>query len=230
MSARPLKLIVFDVDGTLIDSQAHIIGAMQQAFAECDIAAPARSEILACVGLSLDIGMLRLAPQASLAKREQLVTAYKDAFADMRRSLGAQAAPFYPGAYETLMRLAHWPGVVLGVATGKSKRGLDGIIEAHALEGMFVTRQVADFHPSKPHPAMLLAALDETGVSAQDAVMVGDTSFDMDMARDAGTGAIGVSWGYHSAASLTSADLIVDDFAALESALAQPWPLLGVKT
>jgi phosphoglycolate phosphatase len=100
---------------------------------------------------------------------------------------------------------------------------LDKLIEAHDLGGMFVTRQVADFHPSKPHPAMLREALRETGVAAENAVMVGDTSFDMEMAQAAGITGIGVRWGYHPAERLTAARHMLDRFDALPALLATIW-------
>jgi phosphoglycolate phosphatase len=115
---------------------------------------------------------------------------------------------------------------VLAVATGKSKRGLDALIENHGFQGWFMSRQVADFHPSKPHPSMLEAIIAETGIPAAQAVMVGDTTFDMEMARAVGMGAIGVSWGYHPADRLI-ADEIIDDFASLSGALAR---ILGAET
>jgi phosphoglycolate phosphatase len=109
------------------------------------------------------------------------------------------------------------------VATGKSQRGLDALIASHGLEGLFLTRQVADHHSSKPHPSMLLAALRETGVDAADAVMVGDTSYDMDMAQAAGIRSIGVSWGYHEPAALTAAHCVIDRFDELPARLEEIW-------
>ena len=115
--------------------------------------------------------------------------------------------------------------MVLGVATGKSRRGLDHILAAHALQGAFATCQVADDHPSKPHPSMVLAALAETGVDPSMAVMIGDTSFDMEMGRSAGVATLGVSWGYHPVADLLGAGAtrVIDGFAALVPALDQMW-------
>ena len=136
---------------------------------------------------------------------------------------GEVSSPFYPHARETLETLHAHPNMLLGVATGKSRRGLDKLIEAHELGGMFVTQQVADFHPSKPHPAMLLEALSETGVDAANAVMVGDTSFDMEMAQAAGITGIGVRWGYHLATRLTAARHMLDSFEALPSLLGTIW-------
>jgi phosphoglycolate phosphatase len=108
------------------------------------------------------------------------------------------------------------------VATGKSQRGLDALIEGHDL-GMFVTRQVADHHPSKPHPSMILTAMSETGIPPADTVMIGDTTFDMDMGRAAGVTTIGVDWGYHPAAHL-GADHMLAEFAALPDLLRRIWP------
>jgi phosphoglycolate phosphatase len=107
---------------------------------------------------------------------------------------------------------------MLAVATGKSKRGLDKLIESHGLEGYFLSQQVADFHPSKPHPAMVEACLAETGINAAQAVMIGDTTFDIDMGRAAGVKTIGVSWGYHPVETL-NADTIIHSYDALLGAI-----------
>jgi phosphoglycolate phosphatase len=96
------------------------------------------------------------------------------------------------------------------MATGKSRRGLDRMIAHHGLGGYFQSTQVADNHPSKPHPSMLDATLSETGVLAQNAVMIGDTSYDMIMGKAAGFHTVGVSWGYHSVEELADANVIVD--------------------
>ena len=216
----PPRLVIFDVDGTLVDSQGDIVASMTVAFLTAGLAVPARSDILGIVGLSLDVAMARLAPGADTAR---MVGTYKDSYADLRATKGAASSPLYPGARAALEHFAGRDGVRLGVATGKSKRGLDGLIEAHGLEGMFVTRQVADFHPSKPHPSMIRAALGETGVTARDAVMVGDTRFDMDMAANAGVAAIGVTWGYHPRGQLSAAHCLVDGFEGLPAAVDKVW-------
>ncbi|RKE96471.1 HAD-IA family hydrolase [Sulfitobacter guttiformis] len=216
MSATPLRLVIFDVDGTLVDSQADILGAMQLAFDGQGMVTPARDQVLSVVGLSLDVLMRELAPEADADTQARLVQGYKDAYMALRADQGAVlSSPFYPQAREVLEHLHARPDIVLGVATGKSRRGLDKLIEAHGLQGMFVTQQVADFHPSKPHPAMLSAALEEAGVQAKNAVMVGDTSFDMEMAQAAGITGIGVRWGYHPATRLTAAQHMIDRFDAL---------------
>lgn len=214
-----MKLVVFDVDGTLIDSQHQIHAAMTQAFQSEGLAPLPLSQVLQIVGLSLPEAIARLVPDADGARQARLVAAYKAAF-QMRRLMG-EPSPLYPGALECLDQLSARDDCLLAIATGKSRRGLTAMIEAHALQGRFVSLQTADDHPSKPHPAMLEAALDETGIAPGDAVMIGDTSFDMQMGRSAGMAAFGVSWGYHEDDVLIQAGaaLVARDFAGLTEAL-----------
>ena len=221
-----LRLVLFDLDGTLIDSQTHIIAAMETAFKALSVPAPERAAILGIVGLSLPQAMLRLAPQADAAVRAELVEAYKQAFFDLRQAGDPRAAsPLYPGARAALDVLHGQDSTLLGIATGKSRRGTQAVLAAHGLGPYFVTRQVADDHPSKPHPAMVLAALDDTGVLARDAVMIGDTEYDMQMAVAAGVAAIGVAWGYHSVEALRAAGAraVITHFDALAPALEALW-------
>ena len=222
--STPLRLVIFDVDGTLVDSQADILSAMGAAFDAVGAPLPPRADVLAMVGLSLDVIFPRMLPAADGATHARMAEAYKDAYVALRAAGGvARSSPLYPGALETLRSLHAIPEVLLGVATGKSRRGLDKLIEGHALDGVFVTQQCADFHPSKPHPAMVQAALAETGIAAEHAVMVGDTTYDLDMAAAAGVLGIGVSWGYHPAAVLRDKAPVIDDFSALHAALDQLW-------
>ena len=219
-----LRMVIFDVDGTLVDSQGDILAAMGMAFASIDQPAPTRADVLGIVGLSLDVAMPRLAPDLGAADHEQLVTGYKASYAELRTKTGAaQSSPLYPGALETLRILHAQPELLLGVATGKSRRGLDKLIEAHGLDGLFVTQQVADTHPSKPHPSMLLEAMAETGLEPHQTLMVGDTTYDMEMAAAAGVPFIGVSWGYHPASALHHAVHVLDHFDALPELVAQIW-------
>lgn len=216
----PLKLIIFDVDGTLVDSQNDIVAAMSHAFCKADLVAPSKSQVLSIVGLSLDHAMRTLAPDAHAETHLEMVEWYKEAYTQLRSQSGAaQSSPLYPGALRVLKELQNWPETLLGIATGKSRRGLDKLMQAHDLYQYFINTQVSDHHPSKPHPAMLLAALEETGVEAEHAVMIGDTSFDMDMAKAAGIRAIGVTWGYHSVEKLHAADTVIDRFDDLTNAL-----------
>lgn len=216
-----LGLVVFDMDGTLVDSQHMILGAMTSAFDRAGHPPPGRAEILGIVGLSLPEAMAVLAPRLSPAEALRLVDHYRE-ISISRREAGEETAPLYPGARAALDRLAADPSLLLGVATGKARRGLDHVLAMHDIGGHFVTLQTADSHPSKPHPSMLLSALGETGLAAECAVMVGDTEFDMVMGKAAGFATIGVAWGYHPRERLAAAgaDRVIEDFAELDAALA----------
>lgn len=212
----PLRLVIFDVDGTLVDSQNDIVAAMTAAFEGIGAPVPTHTQILGIVGLSLDVAMARLAPALAASDHVAMVDGYKAAYMGMRAQTGAaQSSPMYAGAMDTLQQLDRTEGILLGIATGKSKRGLDKLIEAHDLQRMFVTRQVADFHPSKPDPSMILQAMADAGTAPENTFMVGDTSFDMEMAANAGVRGIGVTWGYHPRPSLIKAWNIIDNFDAL---------------
>lgn len=216
-----LRLVIFDVDGTLIDSQAHILAAMQAAFADHGLPAPPRAATLAIVGLSLPVAIARLVPDHPEA-HAGLVTAYKDAFSTLRRSPeGAALSPLFPGARAALDQLAAEDHTLLAIATGKSRRGMDHILELHGLGGLFQSVQVADDHPSKPHPSMIAACLRETGTDPRRAVIVGDTTYDVEMGLAAGIHALGVTWGYHPPEALlrAGAGALLDSFAALPTAL-----------
>lgn len=223
MSAA-LRLVIFDVDGTLVDSQGDIVAAMSMAFDAVGQAAPAREVILSIVGLSLHVAMERLAPDLEAAQHNIMVEAYKDGYMTLRAQTGAaESSPLYPGALNALRLLRAQPDTLLGIATGKSKRGLDKLIEAHDLQGYFITQQVADTHPSKPHPSMILTAMRDTGVNAENTVMIGDTTFDMEMAIAAGVPFIGVSWGYHRPEMLHGAARLVEAFDGLPRSLEYIW-------
>ena len=210
-----MKLAVFDVDGTLVDSQALILGAMTQAMEGVGLPALDREQVLSIVGLSLPIAVATLLPYQPEARQNEVVAGYRAAF--MSRRMDDEAA-LYPGARACLDALAGRDDLLLGIATGKSRRGLDAMLDHHGLRGRFVTLQTADNHPSKPNPAMLLAACDEAGVDPAKAVMIGDTSFDMQMALNAGTAALGVGWGYHPHSALTELGIAVaDDFGQLQT-------------
>ncbi|MFA6219294.1 MAG: HAD-IA family hydrolase [Erythrobacter sp.] len=198
-----LRLAVFDCDGTLVDGQAAICETMEQAFATAGLPQPDRHAVRRMVGLSLPYALRELAPDASEDQRARALEAYKQGYRALRLS-GALHEPLYEGMADLVARLAG-AGWLLGVATGKSDRGLNACLESHGIRQHFVTLQTADRHPSKPHPAMLEAALYEAGVGPAQAVMIGDTSFDMEMARAAHVRAIGVDWGYHQPHELIDA-------------------------
>ncbi len=217
----PVKLVIFDCDGTLVDSQHMIVAAMSDAFASEGLIAPERERVIGVVGLSLGIAVARLVPDGcELDHVDRLTEAYKAAFAERRRRPD-HAEPLYPGVREALAKLSARDDVFLGIATGKSRRGVDAVLEREGLAKVFATIQTADTHPSKPHPSMIMSAMQETAALAEDTVMIGDTTFDMEMARGAGTTAIGVSWGYHPADALHAAGAhhVTADCAELEETL-----------
>jgi phosphoglycolate phosphatase len=219
------KLALFDCDGTLVDSQNIIIACMRAGFAADGLAPPDDESIRRIVGLSLPIAVAHLLPpDASEPRRvERIVDAYKSEFTQSR-TRPEHHEPLFPGVLETLQTLEE-AGWLLGVATGKTRRGLDAVLALHGLSNRFVTLQTADRCRSKPDPEMVHMAVIEAGASVDRAsgltatrtVVIGDTSFDMLMARSAGAKAVGVSWGYHPTDELVAAGAaaIIHSFEAL---------------
>jgi len=225
----PLRLVVFDCDGTLIDSQHMIVAAMAHAFAAHGLAELPRERVLSIVGLSLDEALAALLPQAEAGFRRRVTDSYRDAFFEVRQRADL-AEPLFPGARAAIDALHARGDVLLGIATGKSQRGLAHALETHGLRDYFVTLQTADDAPSKPHPEMLHRAMRAAGAGAADTVLIGDTSYDIEMARAAGTHAFGVDWGYHPAEMLrqSGAHQVLSSFAALAPALDTLWDEAGV--
>ena len=195
---------MFDCDGTLVDSQVNIVRAMAESFVRFGLPAPDPHDIRQGVGLSLFEIMAVLVPDADGALHGRLAETYRGVYHCLRAEGTLAVEPLYPGVRDGLAELSE-RGWALGVATGKSDRGLALILEHHDLAHQFVTLQTADRHPSKPHPAMLDLAMAEVGTVPGDTVMIGDTSFDMAMGRAAGVRAVGVDWGYHAAPDLLAA-------------------------
>ena len=197
------RLVIFDCDGTLVDSQANICLAMEDCFTRAHLEPPDRHAIRRVVGLNLIQAMAVLRPDADAEAHQLLAEDYKNAFHRLRGA-GLVEEPLYPGIAELVARLDA-DGWLLGVATGKSDRGLRMCLDRHGLSHHFVTLQTADHHPSKPHPAMLQAAMSEARVGPEGTWVIGDTAFDIGMARAAGVRAIGVDWGYHEPEELVAA-------------------------
>ena len=197
------RLAIFDCDGTLVDGQANICLAMEECFARAGLEKPERERTRPVVGLSLFEAMQARLPEAEHEFHLTLAEDYKQAFHRLRAQ-GRVEEPLYDGIVELVQELESelW---LLGVATGKSDRGLTLCLEHHGLHQCFVTLQTADRHPSKPHPSMIEQAMAEAGAEPQSTIMIGDTSYDMATARAAGVTAIGVTWGYHEAQELSEA-------------------------
>lgn len=196
-------LVIFDCDGTLIDSQNAIVSAMTHAFASQNLSAPPRRRTLSVVGLSLPEAIAILAPQHSLETQAALIEGFR-AGSKLIRGRG-ESEVLYPGISALVSMLASHDDVHLGIATGKSHRGVLRLFEQQNWHELFATIQTADNNPSKPHPQMIMSAMQETGVDPAQTVMIGDSSFDMAMARAARVKAIGVTWGYHTTDALNSA-------------------------
>jgi phosphoglycolate phosphatase len=208
---RVTQLLLFDVDGTLVNSEAIILTAQAQTFAAVGLPAPSRERGLSIVGLSLHEAFTVLAgPEGPV---DALVEAYREVFHALRKA-GTIGEPLYPGAAGLLARAAADPRFRLGMATGKSRRGVAALLDAHGWHEIMATIQTADDAPSKPHPGMILQASAATGIPPDETVMIGDSVFDMQMARAAGARAIGVAWGFQPVEALQAAgaETIAADF------------------
>jgi phosphoglycolate phosphatase len=198
------RLALFDCDGTLVDSQANICRSMEEAFLLGGLIVPSRDAIRRIIGLSVVEAIAALSPELDDARHRTLAEEYKAAFFRLRASGAMDEEPLFDGMIAALDSLAE-AGWLIGVATGKSDRGLARILAHHGIADRFVTLQTADRHPSKPHPSMVELAMAEAGAAPGTTVMIGDTSYDMMMGRAAGARALGVAWGYHPAEELSAA-------------------------
>ncbi len=213
------RLAIFDCDGTLVDSQANICMAMEHAFEGAGLTPPRRHDIRRVVGLSLVESMRVLLPDAEDKCHQDMAEHYRTAFLTLRNN-GLVDEPLYDGMASLLSEMDAG-GWLLGVATGKSDRGLVRCLDHHTITGLFVTLQTADRHPSKPHPSMVYQALADAGTDARNAVVIGDTVYDIHMGRAAGTRTVGVNWGYHSVEDLreAGADYIAESMDDLKTYL-----------
>ena len=216
---RKMKLAVFDCDGTLVDSQAAIVMIMNQAFAAEGFAVPTDLAIRRTIGLPLADAMAMLAPGAAAARVRRLTEGYRD-IARTVQLKHDHHEPLFEGTRETLDRLAE-AGWMLAGATGKGRRGLIATLTRHDLLERFLSLHTADDGPGKPDPTMLRNAMAFAGVQAADTVMIGDTSFDMRMAANAGVRGLGVVWGYHPREELmaSGAHAVADTYAHLAELL-----------
>ena len=214
-----IRLCVFDCDGTLVDSERSILSGMCVAFAAHGFPLPTDDAVRRVVGLSLAEAVACLLPASSERECKRISGSYREAVAAMRLD-GALLEPLYPGVLEGLQALED-EGWCLGLATGKSYRSAIATLAAHGLEHRFVTLQTADNAAGKPSPQMMIQAMAEAGAEPGATVMVGDTTYDMMMARNAGALALAVTWGYHKKPELeaSGAHAAVEEFGAIASAI-----------
>ncbi|MGW9232938.1 HAD family hydrolase [Pseudorhizobium sp. NPDC055634] len=207
-----MKLVLFDCDGTLVDSVSLIHETMRRTFLHFKKPEPKVSDTKAIIGLTLDIAIARMLGRAHSGDEEMAMMAYyKSLFSEVRRDLDFRE-PLFPGIRELIDRIGPRDDLLIGAVTGKSRRGLDLIMETHGFERYFAVSRTADDCPSKPHPAMVTECCDETSMVPGVTIVVGDAIYDMQMAKSAGATAIGVSWGYASVEELwnAGADAVVD--------------------
>ena len=218
-------LVIFDCDGTLIDSGHNIVTAMCEAWRSYDLEPPPAISIRRIVGLKLEEAIQKLMPRDCEVEVNRLVQAYIDSFSRFRDE-PEYTEPLYPGIRDCLNDLVSL-GFSLGIATGKSRRGLLRTLERHSLSELFCVLKTADDGPGKPNPDILLDAIDEVQTIAEKTAMIGDTIYDMIMAKEALVTAIGVSWGYHDTGELKEAGarIIAKDCAELQPALRALWRL-----
>lgn len=207
-----MQLIIFDCDGTLVDSQHLISAAMTQTFELQGLIPPPLEQTRTIIGLSLSTAIKRLAPSATPLEIDALCDGYRQAHLQIRTSTSNDHEPFFEGIAELIETLDSQEHRMMAIATGKARRGLLSLLERKKLKDKFVSLQTADDAPSKPHPAMLEQALDETGAEPDNSLMIGDSTFDILMAKNAGIQSIGVAWGYQPVEHLVEAG--ADDIAS----------------
>jgi len=213
------KLVVFDVDGTLVDSRSSIFRAAVEAANEIGVSPPVYDDVRAIVGLSLFEALAKMRPDLDHPTIAAYTEAYKNAFVRFHADPDFHDA-LYPGASNLLDELKA-EGWTLGMATGQSRRGVNRNLDVHNWHGLFDCTFCADDGPSKPHPHMLNRNMETTGFTPEHTVMIGDSAHDIAMARQAGVYAIGVTWGFHTPEELftAGADEIVVDFNELREVL-----------
>jgi len=215
-----MKFAIFDIDGTLVDSRRIIHDAMLHAYDRCGLADPGFDKIRKVVGLGLRQAFSALEPDAPEDVLTALESAYVEGFVILRETESGRE-PLYDGALGLLEQL-HRKGWKLGVATGKSRRGVANIFRMHGLDRLFHASVCADDGPGKPHPFMVEQNLRQAGACREDTLVIGDATHDMAMARAAGVRAVGVCWGFAEAEelSLAGAHELHHDYPSLTKALA----------
>lgn len=212
MAASRLRLAVFDLDGTLLDSASSIVEGVRACWSACGFPEPDPLQVRRIIGLPWEESIRALIPDAG-PKEFAMIRNYHDEVARGVRSRPPRAEALFPGAVDALDALED-AGYLLSIITSRSNGRLVDLLKQQGIAERFIALKTVDHGPGKPNPHLMLQTLAETGVDAADAVMVGDTTFDILMARNAGTTAIGVSWGVHERHELTEAGAahVVDEF------------------
>lgn len=199
-----MKLALFDCDGTIVDSAGVIHACMERTFVDFGVIRPELDHTKSIIGLTLDIAIAQMLGRPVDVEITAMTARYKEHFM-LHRQNGGEFESAYDGLLPLIAELAARDDVVLGVVTGKSRRGLDAILAHHGLTSAFFTTRTADDCPSKPHPAMVLECCSVAGIDPEQTTVIGDAIYDMQMAVNAGARGVGVSWGYGSVDALRAA-------------------------
>ncbi len=215
-SGRNIRFAAFDLDGTLLDSAASIVEGVCACWEACGFPMPDTDAVRRIIGLPWEESVIALLPDAGPSEFERIRAYYEDVRLG-RRSRPARRETLFPGARETLRALEE-DDYVLGIVTSRSGGRLFDLLEAHQISDHFCVVKTADMGPGKPAPYLLLQAMADVGAAAAETVMIGDTTFDVEMAINAGAGAVGVNWGVHAVAELQAAGAhrIVTAFAEIQ--------------
>ena len=213
-----MRLVIFDLDGTLIDSEALIVQTVGEAFRAVNEPIPDEEAIRAISGITARDALAILAPQADPARVDVLLESYVTHY---QARTASSREPMFSGAAQALERLQAAPETILAVATGKGYQSAVTLLEHHGIIGRFNSIETPTHNRGKPDPQMLETAMEKAGVDAARTVMVGDTVHDMRMAKAGKVKAIGVAWGYHAIDDLreAGADIVLEDFAELDAAV-----------
>ena len=213
-----MRLIIFDMDGTLIDSVGLIVETVTAAFNAINEPVPTETAIRAISGITAREAMGILAPSASPARVEEILDSYR---AHYRQRAGVAREPMFQGALDALDRLQRRKDTILAVATGKGYQGAVTLLQRHNILERFHSVETPDHNRGKPDPQMIETAMEKAGASRTETIMIGDTVHDIRMAKAAGVKAIGVAWGYHTVFDLNEAgaDDIIESFGELDTAI-----------